>query len=72
MRGLINKCEDIDKPQITIRDFKAWEGCVYKCSKGGIKFANKEIEYIGIPHPAYKSYDCIDKFATLIADFMAE
>lgn len=74
MRGLINKCEDIDKPQITIRDFKAWDGCVYKCSKGSIKFVNKEIEYIGIPHPSYQklSNEDMDKFATLIANFMAE
>lgn len=74
MRGLINKCEDINKPQITIRDFKAWDGCVYKCSKGGIKFVNKEIEYIGIPHPSYQklSNEDMDKFSTLIANFMAK
>lgn len=74
MRGLINKCEDIDKPLITIRDFKAWDGCCYKCSKGEIKFVNKEIKYIGIPHPSYwkLSNEEMDKIASIIADFMAE
>lgn len=73
IRGLIRNSQEKEEYDISIKDYQGWEGCKYKCSRGILKFpSNKEISYLGVPHPAYKSYDCIDKFATLIANFMAE
>lgn len=75
MRGLINKCEGKDKYQISIRDFKAWDGCVYKCSKGELLLSSKKIPYIGIPHPSYRNIVNNRegaKFASIIAQFMKE